>query len=395
MTLPQEGKLPVASLAAVIGGLTVVAMLVGYNSPLFSTRLDEMGYSDRLIGINAAAHSIAPFIVAPLAPLILARYGLARTMIFAALAESALYLLCMVVPGFWGWSTIRLAMGAIGTTAWIAGEVWIAQAATDATRGRVLAIYNSAFGIGVAAGPAFLAWVGHGGNLPFMLAALLLVVGVVPIIWARRLAPAMDSEHRTPSMRALLDPLKGAPVPMMLNLFYALIFLAIWTFLPVYAIDTGYDVTRAYEQLSFFALGGVMLQLPVGYLVDRGDSRFIGVTLMLATLVWVLGFAWAVHTPLFDFAYFFFLGGISSGVYVVALSIIGKQYRGTRLAAAITVYTLMWSVGSLIGPPVIGLITDLLGPAGLQYALIAFSLIFLPFVVRDWWRSRTPDPTSA
>ena len=40
MTAGTSGKLPAASLAAVIGAMTVIATIAGFNAPLFSTRLD-------------------------------------------------------------------------------------------------------------------------------------------------------------------------------------------------------------------------------------------------------------------------------------------------------------------------------------------------------------------
>ena len=381
-------QLPLASLAAVIGGMTVIAMIAGFNAPLFSTRLDAMGYSDQLIGINAAANSVGPFLMAPLATVILARWGLARAMIAAGILEAFLYLACIFVPGFNGWTVIRLIMGAVGMATWVAGEVWITDAAPDAVRGRVLAIYNSCFGIGVAVGPAILAWAGHTGSLPFVLAALLLLAATIPIILARRLAPQMAGGHGRPSVRALVPPLRQTPVPMMLNLAYALTFMALWTFLPVYAVDTHYDVERAYHQLSFCAVGAVAMQFPIGWLVDRGDRRLVGVALLALSAVGFAGLELVVHLDWFDYAFFFVIGGLTSGLYVVALAIIGSRYRGTALASAITVFTLMWSLGSLAGPPVVGIINGLVGPSGLPVALVLFCAVFLPFAVRDWWKNR-------
>jgi len=385
----RDGEtLPVASLAAVIGGMTVVAMMAGFNAPLFSTRLDAMGYSDQLIGWNAAANSIAPFIMAPLAPFLLARYGLPKVMIVSALAEAVLFLACIAVPGFWGWTVIRLLMGFIAGVSWVAGEVWITQAATDATRGRVLAIYNSSFALGTAVGPLILAWAGHSGALPFVLAAGLMAVSCVPIVWASRLAPTMEGDSHPPSITMLITPMRRAPVPMMLNLAYAAVYMALWTFLPVYAVDTNYDVDHAYTQLSVYALGAIVLQLPIGWIVDRGDSRLTGLALLVLMLVGSAILEIFVHTPLADYAFFFVFGGISSGLYVVALALIGKKFRGPALAGAVTIYTLMWSVGSLVGPPIVGGINDLVGPAGLPISMALFCLVFVPFVTRDWWRNR-------
>ena len=96
----------------------------------------------------------------------------------------------------------------------------------------------------------------------------------------------------------------------------------------------------------------------------------------------------AVAVPGLDFAYFFVVGGIISGLYVVALSLIGDRFRGSALAAAVTVYTLMWSAGSMVGPPVAGLAVAMVGSGGLQLALVCFTGLVLPFAIASWLRGR-------
>ena len=380
------------SLIAVIGGLTVASMTGGFNAPLFATRLDEMGVDDWLIGASTAANAIGLFVVAPFAPAIIARFGLAPVMIVTTLLEAVLYLACTVVTGFWGWTIIRLAMGAIGGVLWIAGEVWITQTATDAIRGRVLAIYNACFSMGSAVGPSVLSIVGYAGPTPFIIATAITVASVVPIVWARRLAPQIEDERRGDGllgmMRSMLTPLRLAPVPMMFNLSYALVFTALWTFLPVYAADTGLDVDRAFQQLTAFAIGGIALQYPIGWLSDRGDSRLVGACLIGGSFLALLAIDFFIHVPVLDFVYFFILGGLVSGLYVVALSLIGAQFRGSSLATAITVYTLMWSAASVFSPPFVGVANNIVGPDGLPLSMVLFTAVFLPFAVASWLRHR-------
>jgi len=389
MTDVRQQGLPIRSLAAVIGGLTVAAMTAGFNAPLFSARLDADGHDAWLIGLSAAANAIGLFAIAPVAPALLGRWGLARTMIWTSLASAALYVACAFLPGFLSWTLIRLVMGAVGGVLWIAGEVWITQSATDATRGRVLAVYNSFFGLGTAAGPTVLATIGHTGVTPFLVAAAITLVAVLPILWARALAPVMEPAERAGfAGRSLLTPLRLAPLPMLLNLSYALVFASLWSFLPVFAVDAGVPVKRAFQQLAAFSVGTIALQFPVGWLSDRLDRRLIATVLLAASLGAATVIGLAVCTPGLDFAYFFVLGGVISGLYVVALSLIGERFRGTALAAAVTVYTLMWSAGSMVGPPLTGLAADLAGGDGLQVALVAFTAAAFPFAAAAWWRHR-------
>jgi hypothetical protein len=109
---------------------------------------------------------------------------------------------------------------------------------------------------------------------------------------------------------------------------------------------------------------------------------------MVATLALLAVMAPVVRVAGLDLAFFFVLGGIVSSTYVVALALLAERFRGTGLASAITVYTVMWCLGSLAGPPLIGAATQAAGPGGLPLALAAATALFIPFIAAGWWRGR-------
>ena len=52
---------------------------------------------------------------------------------------------------------------------------------------------------------------------------------------------------------------------MLLNLCFALIFGAFWTFLPIYGPAVGLSVDTAIILLTFQSLGGIVMQYPIGW----------------------------------------------------------------------------------------------------------------------------------
>ena len=73
----------------------------------------------------------------------------------------------------------------------------------------------------------------------------------------------------------------------------------------------------------------------------------------------------------------FVVGGILGGFYTLGLVLLGEQFRGADLAAATAVFSSMWGVGSIVGPPVAGAAMDLL-PHGLPIALGFLSFTTVP-----------------
>jgi MFS family permease len=94
-----------------------------------------------------------------------------------------------------------------------------------------------------------------------------------------------------------------------------------------------------------------------------------------------------MHHPwnlLFMLAY----GAVISGIYTVAMVIIGERFRGADLAAASALFGLMWGGGSILGPPIGGLAMDL-HPHGVPLALALLFVLFLPLPVGAWLRQRS------
>lgn len=390
--LPETGELTprgrLRGLVAVTSSMAMTAMMFGFSWPMFSTRLAEMGVSEARIGIHTAVQGVGIFVVAWFTPRLITRFGPARLMLAMTAINLTAVLLCIPFQGYWPWLVLRFVIGAAGSVLWVAGETWVNQTAREESRGRELAIYSAALGLGTVLGVKILEVVGYQGNLPFLTLAGAVVLVALPLLAALDVSPRIEVGDHRPGLWGLAAAFRGAPLSILLNTAFAAVFAGVETFMSVYALKVGMPVDRAFELLMVFNLGGIVLPYAVGWLADRMDRALLSVWLVVAStaLLAVMGRALAV--PDLDNAYMLVVGGLSAGIYAVAMALLGERFRGAALASAATLFTLMWNLGSLVGPLVTGAAMQRFGPAAMPWTLAVMAALVLPLAIGAWLRRR-------
>jgi MFS family permease len=247
-----------------------------------------------------------------------------------------------------------------------------------------------------------LTGVGFDGWTPFVLVALLTAVSTVPIFMAIGSVPSLAHDGGATAghgrraglvafshaMRAVAGSLIRAPLPMLLNLCFAMLFAAVWTFLPIYAPNVGLDVDTAVMLLTIQSLGGIVMQYPIGWIADRIDRRLLSMILVAVMSGAYLAMPAALGDPFWAAPYMFFLGGMSGAIYSLALTLIGERFRGRDLAGASTMFTFMWNVGAFLGPPIMGQVMGMAGLGAFPYVLFAMTVVFLPVAVASVLRRK-------
>jgi MFS family permease len=355
------------SLFAVISAMCVTSALYSLSLPLFATRLDEMGESEAVIGINAAAQAIALIAVAPLAPRLLQKLGPAVLMLWMLAATMVFVLLCPLYENAWYWLVLRLLLGASTGMMWIAGEAWINQASDDAGRGRVLALYGIAGAAGTMVGFAVIYLIGHAGWTPFLITAFMVFACALTIVPALRVAPPFVGEQSAPMAKMFFV----APTPLVINLLVAVTFGSLASFMSVYGADIGLPRDDAFLLLVLLSAGGLM-QYPVGWLADRMNRRVLAIGLMIAMIAMFVLMGPALADSFWRWPYALLLGLGLMGLYTLGLTLLGDRFRDADLGAATTLFQIMWNTGVVIGPFAVGLMMEQTGPGGLPWTIVAF-----------------------
>ena len=373
------------NLVAACAAVVVFGFAMGLMFPLLSLLLEHRGHGDALIGLNAAMSPLGILVFSGFIPLAARRFGARAVTISAALATAVIFLGYKLLPGIEAWFVLRFAQGITVSTLFVLSEAWVVKFADDGSRGRVVAIYASALSASFGAGPLIIGFIGISGWLPFIIGMAVLVAAVIPMAMVRE-PPNPESSPGAAS--SLMSFARKAPMLLAAVGLFAIFDAATLSLIPVYGVRLGLDVTTAAYALSVLIMGNIVLQLPIGWLADRFDSRKVMAGLALVTGVLLLLLPAAMGS-LFMWPVLFVTGATGYGIYTVALTSLGERFSGHELVQGSAAFATMWGSGALIGAVLGGTMMTWFGPHGLPLSLAA---VLGLFVVGSAVRMRTLNP---
>jgi MFS family permease len=367
--------------AIMCGGLAGCGF--GLLMPLISLNLEAMTGSGALAGANAAAAALAMILSTPFIPGLFSRIT-PRVLLAGSLALIAAGI--MVFPSVrevWAWFLVRFIIGIAVTVVFIASETWINQLAKPERRASLLAVYATVLSAGFGSGGLLLAVLGSEGWAPWIAAATIYALGVIPVVFLRGpgLVPPSAEEG---SPLAMLSTARLAPAAILAGLLFGALENSFFALMPVYGDRIGLTTVLVGLLMTTGALGALCLQIPIGNFADRaGRMRTLAIITAGAVVVPLL----IVASSGFGFALFpliFLYVGLASAYYTVGLSVIGERVTVGRLAAANAAFIFAYGAGSLVGPLMAGLAMDCLNPHGFLLALSLIAAIYLPVALKSW-----------
>ena len=369
---PLTERARVAAIAAAITCVAIVGIGLSLTLPLFSLEMERMGVSSTLIGLNTAVAGLASILTVPFVPRVAARVGVVRLLIGAIGLAAAMLLAFHWLDDIVWWFPLRFVFSACLGILFVLSEFWINEAAPPARRGLVMGIYATVLALGFAVGPTLLALVGTEGWTPYLAGSGLFLLGLVPLLLAGGLSPTVASSGH----RRFVGYLKLAPVAVLASALYGAVETGGFAILPLYGLRLGLDPATAARLVSAVALGNVLFQVPVGLIADRIDRR---VVLLCATLAGALGAALmpaaSASLPVLCLLLLAW-GGIAGTLYTVGLAHLGASLNGSDLAGANAAFVMLYNVGLMLGPPVIGGAMDLWSPQGFAWAMAGLFLAY-------------------
>ncbi len=363
------------SLAAVIASAFAASLTFSICMPLLALILERRGTDTVLIGLNTASASAGLLIFTLAAPLIVNRYGTMRTLYLGFVLMIFSIALLPVFDNVWAWFPLRFIMGIGIAIHWVTSETWINTIVEDRIRGRVMGIYVTALSGGYLAGLPVLYFVGSEGYLPFFIICATMAVAVFPLVFAHNLAPGI----KTTEGFGVLSAIRRAPATMSAALTDGFVLGGLFAFFLIYVQRLGFDEQSAIVMLIVMSLGNVVMQYPIGFLVDLVNRRLLLIIFAILVALGTIALPFVIDHEILRWVLLFAWGGVMGGIYTCGLALVGQRFKKDELAGANATFIFTYELGTLAGPIVGGLAISLWNPNGLLAVTVSAGVLFALF----------------
>jgi MFS family permease len=357
------------NVALVLSTAACIGITLGLFPSLIAIGIEERGFDTAWNGMLAAMAPLAGIVVGPFVPRIMAALGALGTFVAFALMSAVGALLFPLFSDLYVWFGIRFAMGIGMGIQWVVSETWMNRVAVGPRRGMILSLYVIVLSAAIALGPYLLASIGTKGVIPFLMAAALLTLSALPLVFAGK--GVGDETHATASL-SLIASFRRAPGAMLTGLADGLVFQTMLVWLPLYFMKLGTPEISALHYLTLFCLGGVLLQFIVGYMLDRFPPPLV---LSVSCGLLIMGLALTATVaadPVLAWPLLLAMGGCAAAIYTTGLAAINDAFRPNEMPNATAGFSMLWYVGGLGGPAAAGYAMDMWGPIGMP-AVIAIA----------------------
>lgn len=334
------------NLIAACSAITVFGLAFGMTAPLLSLLLQEREVASNIIGLNSAMMPIGILLFSPAIPSLSDRFGARQVAIVAALATGILIICYKLFDSLGAWFFIRTLHGMSISTLFVLSETWIVGSASKKNRGKVVAIYASILSASFATGPALIGFIGIDGWTPFIIGAIAIAAGVIPITLIREVPASSTKEEGKAS--GLVSFATKAPMLVAAVGCFAIFDAATLSLLPVYGVENGLTASTAAFALTALIVGNIFLQYPIGWLADKIPARTLLIWLAGITTVITACLPWLLQSVLLWPA-LVIAGSAGYGVYTVSLKSLGDRFSGRELINGSATFSVMWGIGALFG----------------------------------------------
>jgi len=370
----------VAALIAAVTILQLAGGLLGVRLPL---AFAADGHSRTALGLVAASYSAGFMMGAMNATQLLARVGHIRVYAACAAIFSVATLALHFTGDVWSWGLARMCAGVAVALMFAVVESWISFSIGAHARGEVMSVYMVLTKGALALGPFFAFSYAPEAPEPWMIAAALAALSMVPLCFTAAEQPAPPKAQPL----ALVEQFATAPAAVIASFGAGLVNGGVLALAPLYAAQH-YGPNAAAEFYSAAFTGSLLLQWPAGRISDRRDRRLV--IAALAAIAAAASFAlalWSGQLLSWSAVLLFFIWGAGAlSFYGIAVAHMADRAEPGKMAQSAAGLLFVWATGSVIGPIVMGPLVDWFDVAGMFW----FSGATAVFVAAAmFWRRTT------
>ena len=322
------------------------------------------GSSTLVIGVLTSIWALPFLIAAPIYTRIVGRVSAKPALLVGMSADVISVWLFPLAPYDWAWIILQIVGGAALGHFSLITEAWLNLFSTERSRARVTSLYGIIPAIGYALGAGIYALVGYRGYAPYLAASVAMAIGILPIL----LIPKEAADVVLGGEERLRHAFGRAPLLLTVALLAGVLEMVPWSLMQVYAIDNKWSIRAAAFALPVFYWGQVLLTYPIGWIADRRPRRTVLLGTSGGALLCMASMVLLARSPAL-WIVVFLSGGTATATYTLGLAILGQRFDAGTLVSANAAFIACYGVGTILGPPTVGVLMDRLGPNALPAAL--------------------------
>ncbi len=357
----------------IISSCFFYGLSIGMNFVLIPLMFTNAGLSKSTIGVLMGIEIAAAFIMAPLLPRLVRHWGMGRVLFIAGIIRNSMLLILPLCNSATLWLPAMFCAGSGGFSLYITTQIWLNSLSQDKRRATVLSALTALLSLGIAAGPLILELTGRTGFFPFLVSSMLCSLIALPFYLRRASLPERMEERGV----HVLAVIRQSPIAVLGGTVSDFIFFSMTSFLVLYGLAHGLSEAQAALLITAMMCGGIIIQVPVGWLSDHINRRLMVLICTIIPLICSQILAVIITGTYEPWIIFAFCSGALSGIYSTSLALLSETFRGKDLIAANSAFAMMNSVGGLSGVIVSGVAMDIWGPEGLPYSIAFICIVYL------------------
>lgn len=378
----------IASVSALLTSLALLLAGNGLLTLLLPTRAALDGIATGAIGLAMSGYFVGYVIGCLVTPRIVRRVGHIRSFAALAAVAAATALAYALAGDTVAWFLLRALSGIAMSGLTMIVESWLNDRATDETRGRIISVYRIVDLSAVSVGQLLLSVAPPAGFELFSLAAILIVLALVPTAMSTAQAPTPIQNVRI----RLFYLWKVSPLGLAAALAVGVGNGAFWSLGAVFGQKTGLDTFGISLFMTAVVIGGAVMQVPIAALDRIFDRRRVLIGAALATSIASAGAAFlapiSVHWAVISG---FVLGGLFLPIYGLALAHANDRLEAGDFVVMSGGLLLTYGMGAIVGPPIASFLMEGIGPRAL---FLHVSAVWFVLFLFGLWRLSARPPVA-
>ncbi|WP_292291660.1 MFS transporter, partial [Mesorhizobium sp.] len=388
---PDDGNqpAPLIAIASVVASMALIAIGNGLMFAFIPVRLGADGFDPTWAGLIVTGLSAGGLAGCILTGPLVRRVGHAR----AFMVLSALIALSNAAIGAGPipliWIAARALYGFAICGLFIVAQSWLNDAVPNAIRGRVMAVFYVAYVAGLGVGYATLAAIDIRTAAAPLIGITFTALSILPVGMTRLAQPPPPQAASVALGRAW----RISPVGVAGMLAVGGLSMIISGFAPIHATAKGYSQADVALLLSAMPVGTLILQIPLGWISDRTDRRYVLIgAALLALVASLLAIAFDGGALAVLLVVYLIWDGASESIYSLSSAHAADRAGKDDLLALSSSMLFAWSLAGFVVPGIVTGLSAVYGTGTFIYVGIVIASAFCLFVS---WRVLAARPVPA